>query len=107
DRRQVLVRLTERGAAVLRELSLVHRAQLQSTGPRLVQALAALLGRIGPEAAASDGEAGQGQGETWVQPCRGYQARAAPSRLACWKLFAASFARTPHPNSATFSSRHA
>jgi DNA-binding MarR family transcriptional regulator len=44
DRRQVLVRVLPPGEAVLRELTLHHFAELQSTGPRLVQALSALIG---------------------------------------------------------------
>ena len=43
DQRQVLVRLTPQGEEVLRNLSLAHRAELQSTGPALVQALTLLL----------------------------------------------------------------
>jgi DNA-binding MarR family transcriptional regulator len=39
DRREVLVSLTARGARVLRNLSLHHRAELRSAGPTLVQAL--------------------------------------------------------------------
>jgi hypothetical protein len=40
-----LVRLTERGEKVLRELSLHHRAELQSAGPALVRALEQLTVR--------------------------------------------------------------
>ncbi len=43
DQRQVLVRLTPQGEEMLRVLSLAHRAELQSTGPALVQALTLLL----------------------------------------------------------------
>jgi len=43
DQRRVLVELTPHGDAVLRELSLSHRDELQTTGPALVQALNALL----------------------------------------------------------------
>jgi hypothetical protein len=39
----VLVRLTPQGEEALRTLSLAHRAELQSTGPALVQALTLLL----------------------------------------------------------------
>ncbi len=45
DHREVLVRLTERGEKVLRELSLHHRAELQSAGPALVRALEQLTVR--------------------------------------------------------------
>jgi DNA-binding MarR family transcriptional regulator len=43
EQRQVLLRLTPQGEEVLRTLSLAHRAELQSTGPALVQALTLLL----------------------------------------------------------------
>lgn len=43
DQRQVLVSLTPQGEEALRNLSLAHRAELQSTGPALVQALTLLL----------------------------------------------------------------
>jgi DNA-binding MarR family transcriptional regulator len=43
DRRQVLLTLSPAGAAVLRELSLEHRAELRAAGPALVRALHALL----------------------------------------------------------------
>jgi hypothetical protein len=39
----VLVRLAPQGEEVLQALSLAHRAELQSTGPALVQALTLLL----------------------------------------------------------------
>jgi DNA-binding MarR family transcriptional regulator len=39
DRREVLLSLTDKGERVLRELSLHHRAELQSAGPALVGAL--------------------------------------------------------------------
>lgn len=43
DRRQVLLALTPAGADELRELSLLHRAELRSAGPALLLALGALL----------------------------------------------------------------
>jgi DNA-binding MarR family transcriptional regulator len=39
DRREVLLELTPRGEKVLRDLSLHHRAELQSQGPALLAAL--------------------------------------------------------------------
>ena len=39
DRREVLLALTPKGEKVLRELSIHHRAELQSAGPALVRAL--------------------------------------------------------------------
>jgi len=45
DRRQVRVRLTRRGAAVLRKLSLEHRAELGAAGSALAASLAAILAR--------------------------------------------------------------
>jgi DNA-binding MarR family transcriptional regulator len=43
DRRQVCVRLTPKGQAVLRKLSLEHRAELGSAGSTLADALQAIL----------------------------------------------------------------
>jgi DNA-binding MarR family transcriptional regulator len=45
DRREVLLKLTSRGEAVLHELSLHHGAELQSAGPALMAALRAVLDR--------------------------------------------------------------
>jgi DNA-binding MarR family transcriptional regulator len=42
DRRQVFIRLTPRGEAILRELSFHHRRELRASGPALVRALNAL-----------------------------------------------------------------
>jgi DNA-binding MarR family transcriptional regulator len=42
DRRVVLVRLTASGAALLRQLSLAHHEELETAGPRLAKALAAI-----------------------------------------------------------------
>lgn len=42
DQRRVLIRLTAFGDEVLQKLSLLHRMELQSTGPALVRALYAL-----------------------------------------------------------------
>ena len=44
DRREVLLMLTAKGEAVLRRLSLHHKAELQSTGPELIAALLQVLG---------------------------------------------------------------
>jgi DNA-binding MarR family transcriptional regulator len=46
DGREVLLKLTSRGEAVLHELSLHHRAELQSAGPALIAALRAVLDQI-------------------------------------------------------------
>lgn len=43
DQRWVFVTLTSQGEVVLRTLSSAHRAELQSTGPALVEALTLLL----------------------------------------------------------------
>lgn len=43
DRRQVHVRLTTLGEQKLRRLSLVHREELRTSGPRLVEALGQML----------------------------------------------------------------
>jgi DNA-binding MarR family transcriptional regulator len=45
DRRQVRIRLTAKGEAVLRKLSLEHRAELASAGSVLAAALQAILAR--------------------------------------------------------------
>jgi len=45
DRRQVHVRLTRKGEAVLRQLSLEHRAELDTAGSALAAALQAILAR--------------------------------------------------------------
>jgi DNA-binding MarR family transcriptional regulator len=42
DRRQVIVRLTSTGAAVLRQLSLAHHQELQTAGPRLAKTLGSI-----------------------------------------------------------------
>ena len=47
DRRQVRIRLTTQGETVLQRLSTVHREELRSSGPLLVQALSALVARAG------------------------------------------------------------
>jgi DNA-binding MarR family transcriptional regulator len=44
DRRRVLIRLTRQGKEVLEQLSVLHRTELLSMGPALVQALQALMG---------------------------------------------------------------
>jgi DNA-binding MarR family transcriptional regulator len=43
DRREVLLRLTLRGGALLRRLSTIHREQLRTVGPAMVNALGATL----------------------------------------------------------------
>jgi DNA-binding MarR family transcriptional regulator len=43
DRREVLVEITERGETVLSALSELHHDQLQSVGPRLIEALTGVL----------------------------------------------------------------
>lgn len=43
DRREVLLRITPTGEAILRKLSSLHREQLASAGPAMVEALEALL----------------------------------------------------------------
>ena len=45
DRRAVRVRLTPAGEAVLRKLSLAHRAELQAAGPELVRTLRTIIRR--------------------------------------------------------------
>ena len=43
DQRRVFIKLTPQGEGVLRKLSLLHRTELQTTGPALVQALNRLI----------------------------------------------------------------
>ena len=43
DQRRVFVNLSQHGEEVLRKLSLLHRTELQSTGPALVRALNAVI----------------------------------------------------------------
>jgi DNA-binding MarR family transcriptional regulator len=45
DRREVLLELTLRGEKLLRELTLSHRAELQTAGPKLVAALESAIAR--------------------------------------------------------------
>ena len=45
DQRRVLVILTRHGEEVLRRLSLLHRTELRLTGPALVRALQAIIGK--------------------------------------------------------------
>jgi DNA-binding MarR family transcriptional regulator len=57
DRRQVFVRLTDTGEAILHDLSRHHRDELRSTGPDLLRALTTLLTNALGEAALADGAA--------------------------------------------------
>jgi DNA-binding MarR family transcriptional regulator len=45
DRREVLIRLTRQGEALLRKLSIAHHAELETTGPLLAKALTAAIRR--------------------------------------------------------------
>ncbi len=45
DRRQVRIELTLEGERILEALSVQHRAELETAGPALLDALSALLGR--------------------------------------------------------------
>jgi DNA-binding MarR family transcriptional regulator len=47
DRREVLLGLTLRGEKLLQELTLAHRTELQSAGPKLVVALESAVARRG------------------------------------------------------------
>jgi DNA-binding MarR family transcriptional regulator len=46
DRRQVMLRLTPAGDAVLRKLSALHREQLWTVGPEMARALQGILGPV-------------------------------------------------------------
>ena len=52
DKREVWVRLTPRGRAILRKLALAHRAELERSGPELARALKSVL-RTGRKVAAA------------------------------------------------------
>lgn len=52
DKREVWVRLTSRGRAILRKLALAHRAELERSGPELARALRSVL-RTGRKVAAA------------------------------------------------------
>jgi DNA-binding MarR family transcriptional regulator len=56
DRRQVFLRLTPSGSALLRKLSELHRAQLRNVGPAMVAALQGILGEteVSPQEAVSE-----------------------------------------------------
>ena len=43
DKREVLIRLTPAGRAILRKLALAHRTELERTGPELATALKTIL----------------------------------------------------------------
>jgi DNA-binding MarR family transcriptional regulator len=43
DKRQVWIRLTAAGSALLRKLSIVHRLELERSGPELAEALNAVI----------------------------------------------------------------
>jgi DNA-binding MarR family transcriptional regulator len=45
DKREVFIRLTQQGEALLRRLSVAHRAELETTGPALAKALKAAIRR--------------------------------------------------------------
>ena len=47
DHREVLLELTRRGERLLHKLSRAHRAELRSAGPKLIQALRAIVGGNG------------------------------------------------------------
>lgn len=57
DRREVLLRLTPAGENLLESLSVLHRTELQTTGPRLLKALRNVVLRAGR--AGGSGEPGQ------------------------------------------------
>ena len=50
DRREVLIRLTRRGEALLRRLSVVHHEELETAGPVLAKALKLAVRRPGKAA---------------------------------------------------------
>lgn len=49
DRREVLVELTPRGEDILRQLSLLHWQELQTTGPALQEALGRIVKQVVPD----------------------------------------------------------
>ncbi len=48
DRREVLIELTPQGEQILRQLSLLHWQELQTTGPALLEALGRIVKQAAP-----------------------------------------------------------
>ena len=49
DKREVWIRLTPAGRAILRKLALAHRTELERSGPELARALKSVLRHAGKE----------------------------------------------------------
>jgi DNA-binding MarR family transcriptional regulator len=47
DRREVLLRLTRRGERLLKKLSVSHRNEMRTAGPRLIEVLRSVIARDG------------------------------------------------------------
>jgi DNA-binding MarR family transcriptional regulator len=71
DRREVLLRLTRRGESLLRKLSIAHRGELLTAGPRLIRALQTATGHK-ERPNSSDPRSGVKEHR---KPCRGRRER--------------------------------
>lgn len=70
DRREVLVVLTEAGDRLLASLSALHREQLMTEGPALIQALEAIVSAVQPSEAPETSPRSNGQSAA-SEPDRG------------------------------------
>lgn len=61
DKREVLLRMTLEGEAILQRLSALHRQQISVVGPAMVSALQALVGAGSLELPALQGDMGEGR----------------------------------------------
>jgi DNA-binding MarR family transcriptional regulator len=59
DRRRVLVSLTPAGERILRDLSVQHRAELQTAAPALLDALQAVVAQSSPASVAQSSQVGR------------------------------------------------
>jgi DNA-binding MarR family transcriptional regulator len=59
DRRRVLVSLTDGGESILRDLSVQHRAELQTAAPVLLDALQAVVAQSSPASVAQSSQVGR------------------------------------------------
>jgi DNA-binding MarR family transcriptional regulator len=59
DHREVLLRLTRRGERLLESLSRLHRRELRTTAPKLIEALRSVVARNGNSRRAPNGQKGR------------------------------------------------
>jgi DNA-binding MarR family transcriptional regulator len=82
DRREVLVRLTQKASDLLQNLSALHRGQLRTVGAAMVEALAAILETSTLASGKLAGAEARPLGPTLSQS---FCARASVSYRACWE----------------------